>query len=892
MHQRGQPGELRIAEEFATAFAALLDAARLNPDKLLRELRRQDQQLPVERATLYDWKNGQHLPGDEAVFLIVIRICLQCSHQYGTLPPLRDEAEWLALLRNAKQSRDSGRTSAPSGSHRRPAVHVRTAREWGPVALGVHKAIGGNPLPAFVRRRQDDLLDAALNPAVAANRLIVLRGGSSTGKSRSVYQAVSKGLLERWRLEYPLVATELLRLLDEGVPSRTVLWLREFRDYADAEGGQEALARLARLLTDSNNIIVVTTMWERSWNAYTSDHRGGPGTRDQYLAARALLAGLPEPTTPADIDPRRGGVIDVPDEFSDRDLAQAQQLHDPAMTEAVGAAASDGKPGRVIQYLAGVPDLLRHYEGPGADPYVRAVITTAIDVARMINTRQCTPAFLHRAAVGYLADEQRSGASDTWCETAIADATTELRGAVRALTPIPPQHGTGVESYRLADYLEQHGRKIRAETIPPPSFWVAAGYSKLQANFAEAASSYGLLQLGAQLAKNATSTDASAAAELVRIMHHLNPDDERPSAWAAANVDLTRTGKVQKLLKALRDVGAYTQVTALLQRDLAANADMSDTDGIAFLLEGLREAEADAQVTALLARNPAFNADATDSFGIYFLLLALHKVGADAQVAVLAKRAVASTDPTDAYSCASLLGALREAGANEHMTALLAREPALHADLAEASVITDLLMSLHEVGADAQVSVLAERAVASADPSDLHALTTLLSALHDVGAEAQATALLAYNPAAHVDLSDTFTVGLLLEVLHKVAANAQMSTLLGRDIGIQADLTDPSEVAYLLTQLQKAGADDQIAALLARDPVAAADPSDPLALTELLDALGKPGAEAQMATVLDRLPGAGAFEIFLKHSGRSEDFRFGRGHDGRPAAPWGWDDLE
>jgi hypothetical protein len=133
---------------------------------------------------------------------------------------------------------------------------------------------------------------------------------------------------------------------------------------------------------------------------------------------------------------------------------------------------------------------------------------------------------------------------------------------------------------------------------------------------------------------------------------------------------------------------------------------------------------------------------------------------------------------------------------------------------------------------------------------------------------------------------------LLLEVLHKVAANAQMSTLLGRDIGIQADLTDPSEVAYLLTQLQKVDADDQIAALLARDPVAAADPSDPLALTELLDALGNPGAEAQMAAVLDRLPGAGAFEIFLKHSGRSEAFRFGRGHDGRPAAPWGWDDLE
>jgi alkylhydroperoxidase/carboxymuconolactone decarboxylase family protein YurZ len=644
MQQRKQPGEQGPAEEFASAFAALLDAARLNPDKVLRELRRHDQRLLVERATLYDWKNGQHLPGDEAAFLAVIRTCLEFARRHGTRPLMEDEAEWLALLRDAKQSRDSGQTSAPSGRRRRPAVHGRTAHEWGPVALGVHKAIGGNPLPAFVRRRQDDLLDAALNPAVAANRLIVLRGGSSSGKSRSAYQAISEGLLAKWRLEYPAVPAELARLLNEGIASRTVLWLREFRDYADAEGGQEVLARLARLLGGSNCIIVLTTMWERSWYAYTGDHRGGPGTRDQYPAARALLAGLPELTSPAGVDPRRGGVIDVPDELSDRDLAHAEQLDDPAIIEAIDAAASDGKPRRVIQYLAGVPDLLRQYEGPGADPRTRAMITVAIDVARMTGVRRCTPAFLRRAAAGYLADAHRAEASDAWCDIAIAHAATELRGAVRALTPIPPERGTGVESYRLADYLEQHGRKIFAETIPPPDFWIAATYSKLQADFAEAASSRGLLRTATQLAKNATSADASAAAELTRIMHRLHPDDERPYAWAAAYADLTRPGKVAKLLSALRDAGAYTHVVALLQRDPATNVDIGNSDGIAFLLHELREAEAHSQVGAIVARNPAAHADATNILGIYRLLRALHMVGADAQVAALADRAVASAD--------------------------------------------------------------------------------------------------------------------------------------------------------------------------------------------------------------------------------------------------------
>ena len=43
---------------------------------------------------------------------------------------------------------------------------------------------------------------------------------------------------------------------------------------------------------------------------------------------------------------------------------------------------------------------------------------------------------------------------------------------------------------------------------------------------------------------------------------------------------------------------------------------------------------------------------------------------------------------------------------------------------------------------------------------------------------------------------------------------------------------------------------------------------------------------AASTALLDRLPGAGAFEIFLLYSKLTEDYRFGRAHDGRPAAPW------
>jgi hypothetical protein len=155
----------------------------------------------------------------------------------------------MELLRQARLSREPSRNSGLVAARgERQGSAVRTAGDWDPVALEVHKAIGGNPLPAFVRRPHDDLLDATLDPDARASRLIVLRGGPSTGKSRSAYHAVCKGRLAAWRLEYPPIPAELGRLMEEGVPPRTVIWLKELRDYADAEGGQEVLARLVRFL--------------------------------------------------------------------------------------------------------------------------------------------------------------------------------------------------------------------------------------------------------------------------------------------------------------------------------------------------------------------------------------------------------------------------------------------------------------------------------------------------------------------------------------------------------------------------------------------------------------------------------------------------------------------
>lgn len=886
--------------DFAEMFSGLLEAARLNPDKLVRELKKQGQSGLVERATVYDWKGGQHLPGDEVAFRAVVRVCLQQARQHGARPLFADEAGWMELLREARLSRESSRSSGPmaAGGERRGST-VRAAGDWDPVALGVHKAIGGNPLPAFVRRPHDDLLDAALDPDARASRLIVLRGGPSTGKSRSAYHAVCRGPLAAWRLEYPPIPAELAHLLEEGVPPRTVIWLRELRDYADAEGGQEALARLARLLAGNSRVIAITTTWDGFWNAYSRDHRGGPGTRNPYLAARALLAALPEVASVTDVNPGRGGVIDVPEEFDESELAQARQLPDPALAEAIAAAARENKPGRVIQYLAGVPDLLHHYEGPGADPYARAVITTAMDVARVTGLRRCTPGFLHRAAVGYLADEHRVSAADDWCDTAIDTAATELRGAVRALTPVPHKQGTQVASYRLADYLDQHGRKIFAETIPPPEFWAAATHSKpgVQAAFGAAAADRGLLKTGAQLLKNATEADGHAASRLLGIMQPLHPADTRAASWAAARADLTHPDDVARLINTLHKTGARAQLEALLQRDPADHADMRNLTRVCFLIEALHQAGAGSQVSAILAHDSVANADTTD-YGIFFLFPALHKVGAMEQLTCLAERAVANDDATSPSWTAYLLTALHDIGADGQIAALLARDPVCRTDLTDQEppgAILDLITALYQVGADAEVTALAERAVASADPDDLLSASELLIAMHQTGRELLVRDLLRSDPIARVDPTETFVVAALLGALVTVGADAEVTALLARDPAGHVDLTDPGPVEYLLEQFQEMGAHAQAATLLARDPFTHADQSDPVGLAGLLLAVARSEAAVKVAASaawLDRLPGAGAFEIFLRYSKLAEDYRFGRAHDGRPAAPWGWDDLE
>jgi hypothetical protein len=179
-------------------------------------------------------------------------------------------------------------------------------------------------------------------------------------------------------------------------------------------------------------------------------------------------------------------------------LEAVTRTGDSVLVSAAAAAAAAGHVGQVTQYLAGVPDLLDRYSGPGGNPYGQAIIAAAMDATRLGHASPLPAALLQEAAIGYLTGPQRTRDIASWRDTALAWAAEELRGAVRALEPVPSESGTGIAGYRVADYLIQYASQKHRFTHVPVSTWDAIlSYVRDPADaarLAESAGNHGLSQ--------------------------------------------------------------------------------------------------------------------------------------------------------------------------------------------------------------------------------------------------------------------------------------------------------------------------------------------------------------------------------------------------------------
>jgi uncharacterized protein YidB (DUF937 family) len=843
----------------------------------------------VPLATVNSWATGTSLPRDLDQLAAVGAVLAGWA---GEAPPAT--RAWSRLLQIDQAARSVPGERGGEGTQ----VGRLIAELSDPFVLEVHRPVvidsaGADlpVLPPYIRRGHDaELARVVARAAGGRSGMAVLVGGSSTGKTRACWEAVHL-LPPGWRLWHPFDPTRPEAVLAElpRLGPRTVVWLNETQGYLDTPGdvGERVAAALRTLLIDSGRepVLVLGTLWPGHWDTLTREGA-------VHSQARIVLAGTDIP---------------VPAAFTGSAL---QDLERAASADVrLAWAAADAEDGQVIQYLAGVPELLARYRH--APPAARALIHAAMDARRLGHRVALPQALLEAAAPAYLTDTEWDPLGEDWLERALAYTAAPCKGVLGPLTrsrPRPDRSRTGRGSpdgtgqrtgghadteagplYRLADYLDQYGRRHRNEQFPPAGFWAAAADHADpgdQAALGAAAHDRGLYRAAAQLRKRAgTRGDPRAAACLIDTLHYLHPADDRPAHWAAAHVTLDDPRAVADLLASLWEAGAGQQVAALFGRGLAAHVTLDDPYAVADLLGSLREAGAgqqaaalaaraaahvtlndpravaillgslrdvgmDQQVTALAAR-AADHVTLDDPYTVAILLGSLRDVGMDQQVTALAARASDHVTLDNPYAVAVLLDSLREAGAGQQVTVLLSRDPADHVILDNPYAVASLLDSLREAGADQQVIALAARAADHVPLDNPPAVADLLGSLREAGADQQVTAL-AVRAADHVTHDDPRAVGSLPGKLREAGANQQVTMLLGGDPADRVTLDNPYAVASLLGKLREAGADQQVAALLSRDPADHVTLDDPRAVADLLDSLREAGADQQVTALAAR----------------------------------------
>lgn len=248
-------------------------------------------------------------------------------------------------------------------------VGVPIGQAVDPFALEVHRSLlvpgAGrlSDLPLYVPREHDrELARVVAAAAEGHSQVAALVGGSSTGKTRACWEALSlvRERVEPWRLWHPIDPSRPEAALAElgRIAAYTVVWLNEAQFYlADPALGERVAASVREVLRDSTRapVLVLATLWPAHWRILTTRPGSGP---DRHAQARELLD---------------GHKIRVPEEFTgtDLDAVAARVGNDPRL----GQAAEQAGDGQITQYLAGVPVLMDRYLQ--APPATKALIWAA-----------------------------------------------------------------------------------------------------------------------------------------------------------------------------------------------------------------------------------------------------------------------------------------------------------------------------------------------------------------------------------------------------------------------------------------------------------------------------------------------------------------------------------
>ncbi|WP_405180957.1 ATP-binding protein [Nocardia sp. NBC_01377] len=768
-----------------------------------------------------------------------------------------------------------------------------------PIELGVHKAIttsdrheNAELLTRYVPRRHDQDIADVVGQAVAGHsRFVVLHGGSSTGKTRTLWEALAP-LREQggWRLWHPTSPTRRAALADDigRVRRRTVLWLNESQEFLGGDGrpGDEiAAVALRDLLADTSQapVLVVGTLWRAYYTELCRPHAS---------QVRALLENNAHTT-----------VLEVPDSFADADpteLAAAAEV-DPRMRFAADHAEDD----RVTQYLAGGPELVRRYSRE-LTIAAKAIVRIAMDARRMGHRNEIPHGLLADATHAYLTRSEWNtvAAAPDWLEQALKETTRSCNGASGPLTPIAAMplssrplttlptdvRTTSKTTYLLADYLDQHGRTERAETPAPTAFWQALTvytHPGDRADIGYSAASRGLYRNAAQLWVEATRAgETNAAVRLLYMLRAAHPDNDQLADWLISQPIWGTPGPVASLLRILREGGWTDQTQRLIERALP-EITVDDPQGLGELLWELREGGWTEQAQRLIERAlPEITV--YDPFALGMLLWELRKGGWTEHARHLIEH-VGSKVTVGPGSVTWLMETLSAVGWTEHTQFLIERAmPEII--LNESEILSWLLRELREGGWTEHAQRLIERVVSEVDLDSPGDLGWLMEALRKGGFPEHAQNLIE-RALPEITLGQPDGIASLLRELRKSEWDEHAQNLIERALP-EITLGQPYGIASLLQELREGGFPEHAQNLIERAlPEITLDGET--SIRPLLDELAIGGWTEQTQRLVERLPAVADFDLFLKYVRSPERYiRYGRDPEtGAAASSWSWEDL-
>ena len=424
----------------------------------------------LARDTVGRWVRGPTVPTLAALRAVEGVLSSQLGYEVDLSPAVRERRS--ARLRDRSPSRsDPARSDGVWRETWGQLIPVAECRAlWAGVHASIRRPEGSVPgdgqqddVPEYVSRDHDERLRQRLVDASARGGLVILVGGLSVGKTRSLFE-VTRTVLSDWRIFLPKDAAAV-REASPALPARTVIWLDDSPvEKFLTKPGRGGLTRndLIAIVRNRNQqpLIVVDTFWPSRYQALTAFLRADAADPhdDRYRDAREVLALAGEP-------------INIPEQFSD---AERVRVKAAAATDRRLAVAFNDTQFGVTQVLAGAPELISRWQH--TDAYTQAVVTAAIDAQRLGIHPPLATDLLKNAATAYLTERHRASAQPDWFPRALARATDPGKGTTALLLPCPspdPAVTGTITGYQVADYLLQHGTRTRFFTPAPAGAWNA-----------------------------------------------------------------------------------------------------------------------------------------------------------------------------------------------------------------------------------------------------------------------------------------------------------------------------------------------------------------------------------------------------------------------------------